>query len=224
MNSSRRPYSLGLRAVKAEATRARVRAAAVALHAERLWQGFTLEEVARRAGTTVQTVLRLYGSKEALAVLAMEASAARERRATPPGDVAAAVGALYDDYEAIGDQVIQCLAEEPRHPGFPSMELGRQAHRRWNEAVFGPYLAARDGAARARLLHALIAATDVYVWKLLRRDLGLARAAAEAVVREMIHGLAQGGGDGTVSVGLLGRGREPPAESGDRTRAERPRP
>jgi AcrR family transcriptional regulator len=224
MNSTRRAYSLGLRAVKADATRARVRAAAVALHAERLWQGFTLEEVARRAGTTVQTVLRLYGSKEALSALAMEASAARERRATPPGDVAAAVGALFDDYEVIGDQVIQCLAEEPRHPTFPSMELGRQAHRRWIEAVFAPDLAARDGAASARLLHALIAASDVYVWKLLRRDLGLARPAAEAVVQDMIHGLTRGGGGGTVSVGLLGRGREPATESRDCTGAERARP
>ena len=51
---------------------------------------------ASRAGTTVQTVLRIYGSKEALSVLAMEASDERLRPVTPPGDIAAAVRVLYE--------------------------------------------------------------------------------------------------------------------------------
>jgi AcrR family transcriptional regulator len=182
-----------LRAGKAEATKARIRQAAAELHAERLWDDFTLDEVAHRAGTTVQTILRVYGSKQALSALAMDASARRLRPATAPGDVAAAVRVLYDDYEEIGDRVIRYLADEQRNPALaPAVELGRQAHRRWVEAAFAPQLRAHQRAARLRLLHALIVATDVYVWKLLRRDLGLERRAAQRLVRDLVSGVVRG--------------------------------
>ena len=48
----------------------------------------------------------------------------------------------------------------------------------------------------------MTAATDVYVWKKLRRDMGLTRRAAEAVVRRMIAGVAAKeakDGEGTVA-------------------------
>lgn len=210
MNMPKRIYSMQRRAAKADETRERIRAAAIELHAERLWDDFTLAEVARRAGVTVQTVLRVYGSKEALATLALEASESRERAPSPPGDVAAAVRVLYDDYQAIGEQVIRHLAEEPRRPALMSkLEAGRIAHRSWVEAAFAPQLAARRGVARQRLLHALIVVTDVYVWKLLTRDLRLGRHAAEELVRDMIAAIFEGGSDGKVPVGLLGRRRQP---------------
>src|SRR6202044_687737 len=136
------------------------------LHAERLWDGFTLEQLAQRADTTVQTILRLYGSKETLAVLAMQAAPDRPRPVTPPGEVAAAIRMLYADYAKIGDRVIQYLADEPRHPALaPQLEAGRQAHKSWIKTVFAPQLALQSGRARERLLTAIIAAADVYVWK-----------------------------------------------------------
>jgi hypothetical protein len=48
-------------------------------------------------------------------------------------------------------------------------EAGRQAHRDWIEGVFGARLPA-EARERARLVDALVVATDVYSWKLLRRD------------------------------------------------------
>src|SRR5580693_9185589 len=60
------------RAAKAEATRARIRAAAIALYTDRPIEDFTLEEVAKRAQTTVQTVLRAFGSKEELVYEALD--------------------------------------------------------------------------------------------------------------------------------------------------------
>lgn len=226
MNMPQRAYSMERRSAMAEATKARIRLAAVELHAERLWDGFTLQEVARRAGVTVQTVLRVYGSKEALALLALEASALRDRRpSSPPGDVAAAIRALYQDYEEIGDRVIRCLAEEPRRPALASqVEAGRRAHRQWLATVFAPQLRARVGRARERLLHALIVATDVYAWKVLRRDLGLDRDVAEGVVGTMIAALLQEGPDGKVSLGVLGRRRQSDAEPGHRQRARKKGP
>lgn len=224
MNEPKRRYSMRTRAATAEATKARIRQAAIDIHAEHLWQGFTLEEIARRAGVTVQTVLRIYGSKQGLTQLLSDAAALRGRTRTPPGNISAAVRVLYDDYEAIGDQVIQLLADEPRNPGFPDMDLGRREHRRWNEEVFAPYLDARAGDARQRLLHLLIVATDVYVWKLLQRDFRLGRADAEALVIQMISALVQGEAHVEDSVGLLGRRRQPDAEPGGGAGTDRARP
>jgi hypothetical protein len=41
------------------------------------------------------------------------------------------------------------------------------------------------------LLTSLIIATDVYVWKLLRRDMALGRSEAEAIVCRIIEGVTQ---------------------------------
>jgi hypothetical protein len=57
------------------------------------------------AGATVQRVLRAFDSEENLLLAAMHRFA--ENRAslkpTPPGDLPAAIGAIYDLYEAMGD-------------------------------------------------------------------------------------------------------------------------
>jgi hypothetical protein len=42
------------------------------------------------------------------------------------------------------------------------------------------------GTARERRLVALVVATDLLVWKLLRREMGLGRATAERIVIEMV--------------------------------------
>ncbi len=180
------------RAAKAAETKARIRDAALALHNERLFD-FTLDQVARRAGVTVQTVLRIYGSKDALYLLLMDASSDRQRRPSPPGDIPAAVAALCDDYETIGDRVIQYLADELRNPALkPKLDLGRLQHRKWVETVFAPQLGARRDGARQDLLYALIVATDVYSWKLLRRDFALDRAAVERIIAQIVAGLVAG--------------------------------
>ncbi|HYL32315.1 MAG TPA: TetR family transcriptional regulator [Stellaceae bacterium] len=185
----KRRYSMARRAAQAAATKERIREAAVALHTAQLFD-FTLDEVGRRAGVTVQTVLRIYGSKDALYAVMMDAAANRPRRASPPGDIRAAVAALYDDYETIGDRVIQYLADELRHRAMtPKIDLGRKAHRQWVETVFAPQLQARRKSARHDLLRALVIATDVYAWKLLRRDAKLARRDAERVIVRMISDL-----------------------------------
>jgi AcrR family transcriptional regulator len=190
MKKAKRPYVMTARAAKAEATRARIRASAAALYCERPIEDFTLEEVAQRAGTTVQTVLRGFESKEKLFYAALEevAAAGAAIRPTPPGDVRAAVTAMFDLYETMGDLVIQRLADERRRPALkPSLDEGRANHREVVRNLFAPQLARHGGAVRAQLFHILTIATDVYVWKLLRRDRGLGRTAAEAIVCRMIN-------------------------------------
>jgi AcrR family transcriptional regulator len=189
-----RPYSMTARAAKAEATKARIREAAIALYLDRPIEDFTLEEVAKNAQTTVQTVLRAFGSKEELVYEALDemAAAGVVLRQTEPGDVAEAVRAFQDIYEAMGDLVIQRLADEHRRPALkPGLEAGRRNHRAGVETAFAPQLSRESGVARAQLLTILIAATDVYVWKLLRRDMALSRTEAEAIVCRIIEGVTQ---------------------------------
>lgn len=143
------------------------------------------------AGVSVQTVLRAFGSKEGLILDAIGTFRLREGRvlAGPARSVGEAVTVLFEDYEQIGDRVIRMLADEHRIPGFAEVAAGgRESHRSWVEATFSTQLAALPARQRDGVVMALIAATDVYVWKLLRRDLGLDRKAAEAVMVRLIRG------------------------------------
>jgi len=209
-----RHYVMTARAAQAEATKARIRSSAMQLYRERPIEEFTLDEVAERAGTTVQTVLRIFGSKDKVIYAGLEELAAGgvPLKPTPPGDVGASIKALYDLYESIGDLTIQRLADERRHPALKMIVAqGRENHRDAVRLMFAPQLKAESGAGRAQLLNGLIAATDVYVWKILRRDLKLGRAAAEATVCRIIRGLIEGESDGQSSLAELVGRREPAA-------------
>jgi AcrR family transcriptional regulator len=188
----RRQYDMTARSAKAAQTRNRIAEAAAALYIERGLDNLTLDDVADRAETTVQTILRAFTSKEKLIFAALERSAVAGSpvRATPAGDLAAGVGALFDLYENIGDYVIGQLADERRHPSLkPSLDGGRTGHRAWVRIVFAPQLELRRGSARTQLYNILLVSTDVYVWKLLRRDLALSRSTAESTLRKMLAGV-----------------------------------
>lgn len=178
-----------VRAEKAAATRQRIVDAATHLLDTRATD-FTLEQVATAAGTSVQTVLRAFGSKTALVLAAIGTSRAEvpapdER----PRTVREAVDQVFDDYERIGDRVLAMLAEEHRVAEFgAAASEGRARHRAWVEGAFAEPLAEHPARGRRQIVVALVAATDIYLWKLLRRDLGLGRAAAQAVVERLVRG------------------------------------
>lgn len=182
------------RATAAAATKTRIRRAAVELQFDRTFDGLTLEDVARSAETTVRTVLRLFGSKENLVAAALETSRTWGHGSVDPGNVEAAIRGLFDHYEKIGDSVVLRLADEPRVPALtPMLDAGRASHRHWVEEAFAPQLARVAGRERTLLRNALLVATDVYAWKVLRRDMKLALPAAEAVVRRVITSIIKGG-------------------------------
>ena len=192
----RRSYRMDARAAAAAATATRILDAAEALFWERSMQEITLEQVAGRAGVTVQTVIRRFQSKDRLFEAAAERQTARivaQRDAAPPGDLAAAVRILVDHYEELGDRVIRLLGEEDRVPGLRKLtDRGRNHHRTWCERVFAATLADLSGSARARRLAQLIAVTDVYTWKLLRRDRLLSRRQTELAMRELLEPITGG--------------------------------
>lgn len=187
---------MSARAVSAALTADRILDAAV----EVFWQSpihqVSLEEVARRAEVSVQTVIRRFGGKEALLAAAVEreAAAVRDHRdQAPVGDVPAAMRVLVDHYETYGDRVVTLLAEADRSPALaPIVQTGRRVHRRWCAQVFAATLTARRGIDRRRRLAQLIAVCDVYTWKLLRRDSGLSRRQTELALVELVGSLVEG--------------------------------
>jgi AcrR family transcriptional regulator len=190
---TKRRYVMTARAAKTEETRARIRLSAIQLYRERAAiEDFTLEEVAQRARVAARTILRAWRSKEQLVYAAL-ASMAEQRvslHRAPPGDVAAAVGAFFDFYEAVGDLLMQRLNDERHRPALtPALDQERENHREAVKTAFAPHFERLQGTPRAQLLTILLIATDVHVWKLLRRDMQLSRAAAEAIVVTIINGV-----------------------------------
>ena len=190
-----RPYRMVARAQAAAATADRILDAAVELFWERPAE-VSLEDVARHAGVSVQTVIRRFGSRDGLLAAAAEREAERVRRQrdeAPIGDPAGAVRVLFDHYEALGDRVLRLLAEEDRLPGLGEIAgRGRALHRDWCARVFASALAGRTGVERDRRLAQLVALCDVYTWKLLRRDAGLSRRQAELALVELLERMMEG--------------------------------
>jgi AcrR family transcriptional regulator len=199
MKAVKRRYTMTARAEKARETRARILAAAVDLYRDRPVEHFTLDDVAVRARTTVQTVLRVFGSKEDLVLAALTAltqAGMPTKPMTQTGDIAAAVREMFDLYETLGDLIIARLGDERRHPPLKAqLDEGRLGHRDWVAHAFAPFL----GADTDRF-EMLVVLTDVYVWKLLRRDRALDRDHAESLVVSMIDSIVKENSDGKTAL------------------------
>lgn len=191
--SQSRRYQQDARAQSATATGERIVDSFMALARERWVDEITLDEVARGAKVTVQTVIRRFGGKDGLQRAAAEQMSRQIHmvRETPPGHIAEGVAALMRDYEDTGDFVIRLLAQEGRYPALkPLLDIGRRWHRKWLEKLFAPFLADLGADERERRVAALIVATDVYAWQLLRRDQGRRRDEAQAVIELMVRAIA----------------------------------
>jgi AcrR family transcriptional regulator len=176
MSIAKRAYRQTARAAAAENLRQRVVTAFNDLLLTRWIDEITLDEVAASAGTTRQTVIRLFGGKDGLleAVLDfLRAQAAPRTSMAADVSVRAAVEALITHYEAVGDMVVRFLAQEERHSALrPLLAQGRHEHRAWVAQRFGSTQIGLSELERERQITRLIVATDIYTWKLLRRDFG----------------------------------------------------
>jgi AcrR family transcriptional regulator len=181
---------MAARAEAAAATRERILEAAWALFSQLPYEEVRVADVASDAGVSEPTVYSGFRTKERLFVAAWSWGFGPEvdrRDHAPVGDVREAVRLLYDSYEAQGDAGLQILAAENRIPAIRQVaDAGRAWHRAWVERTFAPLLIGSRGAVRERRLIALVVATDILVWKLLRREMELDRKTAERIVIEML--------------------------------------
>ena len=189
-----RHYRQGLRARQTLANTETIVSATVGLikRARRIGD-ITLEDIARQSGLTVRSVLRRFGSRNKVfeaAFLRLKDELWSLRVATAPGDVDAAIGSLLDQYERMGMINIRGLREEEDMPLLHRvLDEARGIHREWLRHVFGPHLAGLTRAERERRLTALYAATDIYLWKLLRRDLKCDRRSTLETITRLVRGV-----------------------------------
>ncbi|GGM16183.1 hypothetical protein GCM10007977_016820 [Dactylosporangium sucinum] len=183
------------RAEAKAATRLRVLRAVLELSEEKMTIEITLDEVASRAATSVQTVLRHFGSRDGLldAAVALASAEVEQERRAPAGDVAGAVEAVVAHYERRGDFVLRLLGQEHDPRIAAVVGPGKELHRRWVEDTFGPQLQARPEGDREALADLLVVATDLYTWKLLRRDRGLDRPTTQSRMHAMVTAILAGG-------------------------------
>lgn len=183
------------RAAGAENTRNRILQAAVGQLKQRLRSDIRLDDVAAQAGVTVQTVLRVFGSKAELFRRALDEVLQEMRDSldqAEPGDVADAVRAWFDHYEQFGDVVIANLTDEHDPSVAPVVRIGRERHRERVRTVLAPQLGRFPADEREQVVDAVVCMADVYTWKLLRRDMQRPRPEAEATMRLMIDSVLGG--------------------------------
>src|SRR6478736_6340650 len=157
-----RSYRMRARADAAEQTRLRIIGAAIELAFEKPVAAITLPVIAERARVSVQTVLRQFGSREA----------------------------LIEHYEARGDGALLLLGQEgwDRIAADLTRE-GKLLHRDWATRTFARTLDALPESRRVETLDLLVVATDVYAWKLLRRDRALTRGDTASRMRMLVEAI-----------------------------------
>jgi AcrR family transcriptional regulator len=187
----KRPYRMSARAKAAAATRERLLAAAWQHFATHPYEDVRLQEIAAEAGVTAQTLHTQFGSKDQMLTAAYVWFGEQEitqRDTAPAGDIHRAIEILFDRYEAHGIAILRMLSQEDRIPAIAQMtKAGRAYHREWAAKTFAPLLRGLRDASRERRLAAIVVATDLLVWKLLRHEMQLDRENAEQIVAEMIQ-------------------------------------
>ncbi len=181
---------MSARAQAVATTGERLLSAAWRHFATRAYEDVRLRDIAEEAKVSAQTLHTRFGSKDQLFTAAYMWFGQREmsaRPAAPTEDVAGAITLLYDRYEEHGSAILRMLSQEARIPTVRQMtEAGRAYHRHWAQRTFAPLLHGLRGGTRERRLAAIVVATDLLVWKLLRHDMQLDRENAELIVAEMV--------------------------------------
>ena len=184
---------MSTRANAVEMTRERILQTACDAFMRRWYDDVRLRDIAAEAGVALQTLVNHFGSKEALFGVAAEriSETIKSLRWTvAAGDLEGAATVLVDDYEQTGDFTLRTLAIEERVPVVqPVLAGGRKGHQEWVEHVFAAALTGLRGATRERRVAQLVVATDVFTWKLFRRDKELSRDQTVIAIRELVEAL-----------------------------------
>ncbi|OCX16568.1 TetR family transcriptional regulator [Mesorhizobium hungaricum] len=175
-----------------DANRKRILESALALFLERPFEDVTLQAIAEASGVSHQTVLNHFESKDGVAagsaeILAHRTAAARSKAV--PNNIRSIIDTLVDDYEQIGDANARWAASSERLGSLAALlDVARTNHQAWLDEMFSDHLP-KSAKSRSRTVNALHAATDVYVWKLLRRDLRLGRSETQEVIETLVNGV-----------------------------------
>jgi AcrR family transcriptional regulator len=189
-----RAYDMTKRVEALAGTRRRIATAALELFKERDFDAVSLNEIARAAAVSHQTVLNHCGSKAGVLLAAGELFSEKVRDLEVdaiPGDVASVVRTTCRRYEVLGDANTRWAAMSTRAPEVAEgLARGRLAFQSWLQEMLGDLMPGDDDPEeRRRVLLGLHAALDVFTWKLLRRDLGLSEERTEEQLTDLVLGV-----------------------------------
>jgi AcrR family transcriptional regulator len=191
----KRQYTMRARADSARATHQRILEAAEEQFLSRWYDEVTLEQVAEKAGVSKQTVLRRFGSKEALFAAVADDLAQQvqdHRNQVPVGDVERAAAVLTADHERTGLSSTRLEAMQERFPSLaPILEQGRARRKAWIERTLNGVLPPKSNKSYRRRLAMAMDVTSAQTWKVLRHDLRLGRKEAERAVYELLQGIGE---------------------------------
>lgn len=190
----RRAYDRTLRTENAMGTRRRIAEAALELFMERDYDMISLNEIARAAGVSHQTVLNHCKNKAGVMFAAGEVFSERVRDLeidTIPGDVRSVVATTCARYEVLGDANARWGTMASRAPEVAEgLANGRRNFEAWLEAMLGDLMPGADEPEeRRRVLFGLHGALDVMTWKLFRRDIGLSQEQTEQQLLDLVLGV-----------------------------------
>jgi len=189
-----RAYDMTKRSDAGEGTRHRIAEAALSLFKERDYDDVSLNEIARAAGVSHQTVLNHCESKAGVLLAAGELFSEEIRNLEVDavvGDLTSVVHTTCMRYEVLGDANARWAAMSTRAPEVAEgLARGRLGFQSWLVEMLGDLMPSDDDPAeRRRVLLGLHAALDVFTWKLLRRDLGLSLEQTEAQLTDLVLGV-----------------------------------
>jgi len=193
-SEKKRTYQMLERAEKVARNDRKIMDAMAELWLEVPLSELTLDRISQRSGVTVRTILRKFGSKESLFNACIENAGDRftqRRMQATPGDLTEILDVLLEEYEHMGDTLIRTLTVEYEFPSTQKLlKKARTIHREWCAMAFEPFLPLKSSDRYEVVLSAFIAATEFYLWKLLRRDLGKSREQCRQIFTLSLESLA----------------------------------
>lgn len=189
--AARRPYRKGARADATEVLRTRILDALYAAMRVDDYDLITLNAVAENAGTTRQTVIRLFGGKDGvLAALfeRLDAHIAESRFDAGNCDLAVLARSVVTELEISGDLVLRLLRQESRVPIIKQrFAETRKHHLATLRNELAPLLERLDPRIAETALLQARAVTDTLFWSVLRKDMKLDASTTEATLLSLLR-------------------------------------
>jgi hypothetical protein len=114
----------------------------------------------------------------------------KQRGQIKSGDIDSAISDLLGHYKSESTLILNLLEQANKGESFAkkAAEGGRIYHRNWIVHTFGPLIKNKHNET----IDALVAATDIYIYKLLRLDMGRSIKATGAVIKRLVRGVLEG--------------------------------
>lgn len=191
---SGRAYDMSSRGESSRSTKRRIAEAALELFKARDYDDVSLNEIARAAGVSHQTVLNHFETKAGILPASAEVFSEQVAALNLPvtvGDPVSIVRVTCARYEIVGDVNARWSDIAPRVPGLEALIAhARTNFQAWLTDVLGDLLPGPDEPAeRRRVLVGVHAALEVHTWRFLRRDLQLSQADTEAHLTDLLLGV-----------------------------------